>query len=40
MHLLLDVNTELYPISVGEKFRFALTQTLSLDGSPVTPEVI
>ncbi|KAM7472397.1 hypothetical protein LguiA_010580 [Lonicera macranthoides] len=38
MHLLLDVNTELYPISAGEKFRLALTQTLSLNGSAVTPE--
>ncbi|KAL6984364.1 hypothetical protein U1Q18_017742, partial [Sarracenia purpurea var. burkii] len=32
----LDVNTKLYPIRVGEKFRMALAPTLSLDGSAVT----
>ncbi|KAL6995143.1 hypothetical protein U1Q18_005279 [Sarracenia purpurea var. burkii] len=32
----LDVNTELYPIRVGEKFMMALAPTLSLNGSAVT----
>lgn len=43
MNIQLDVNTEVYPIRVGEKFRMALAPTLNLDGSAVTgyiPEVI
>ncbi|KAF7137925.1 hypothetical protein RHSIM_Rhsim07G0045700 [Rhododendron simsii] len=36
MHIQLDVNTEVYPICVGEKFRMALAPTLNLDGSAVT----
>ncbi|KAG5538902.1 hypothetical protein RHGRI_019446 [Rhododendron griersonianum] len=36
MHIQLDVNTEVYPIRVGEKFRMALAPTLNLDGSAVT----
>ena len=34
MELVLDVNTELYPIDVNTKFSFALASTLNLDGSP------
>ncbi|KAM7512251.1 hypothetical protein LguiB_011126 [Lonicera macranthoides] len=33
MHVLLDVNTELYPTCVGDKFRMVLSQSLNLDGS-------
>lgn len=43
MNLQLDVNTELYPIRVGDKFRTVLAETLNEDGSTVTsyfPEVI
>jgi len=36
MNIQLDVNTEVYPIRVGEKFRMALAPTLNLDGSAVT----
>ncbi|XP_059655019.1 DNA-directed RNA polymerases II and V subunit 8A-like [Cornus florida] len=36
MHLLLDVNTEIYPIHVGEKFMMVLASTLNLDGTPDT----
>lgn len=43
MSLQLDVNTELYPIRVGDRFRTVLTDTLNEDGSAVSsyfPEVI
>ncbi|GFZ02715.1 hypothetical protein Acr_15g0013230 [Actinidia rufa] len=40
MHLQLDVNTEVYPIRAGEKFRMALAPTLNLDGSAVTTYVV
>jgi DNA-directed RNA polymerase I, II, and III subunit RPABC3 len=33
MHLDLDVNTELYPLVVRDRFTFALASTLALDGS-------
>ncbi|KAA8515760.1 hypothetical protein F0562_018629 [Nyssa sinensis] len=36
MQIQLDVNTEIYPIQVGQKFRMALAPTLNLDGSTVT----
>ncbi|KAH9295875.1 hypothetical protein KI387_039463, partial [Taxus chinensis] len=36
MHMLLDVNIDVYPVSVGEKFTVALAPTLSLDGTPDT----
>ncbi|XP_028066658.1 DNA-directed RNA polymerases II and V subunit 8A-like isoform X3 [Camellia sinensis] len=35
MQLLLDVNTELYPINVGEKFRMALAPSLNVSGTAV-----
>lgn len=31
--VVLDVNTELYPIAVGDKLTFDLASTLNLDGS-------
>ncbi|KAF0988228.1 hypothetical protein HZS_894 [Henneguya salminicola] len=31
--LILDVNTQIYPMHVGEKFRMVLTSTLNEDGS-------
>ena len=34
MHLDLDVNTDLWPLELGERFTFALASTLSLDGAP------
>eukprot|EP00262_Sarcandra_glabra_P008064 TRINITY_DN21237_c0_g1_i1.p1 TRINITY_DN21237_c0_g1~~TRINITY_DN21237_c0_g1_i1.p1 ORF type:complete len:146 (-),score=32.32 TRINITY_DN21237_c0_g1_i1:177-614(-) len=34
MYMLLDVNTEVYPLSIGEKFTMVLAPTLSLDGTP------
>ncbi|CAD7703093.1 unnamed protein product [Ostreobium quekettii] len=33
MDLKLDINTDIYPISVGEKLSMALADTLKLDGS-------
>ncbi|XP_031740213.1 DNA-directed RNA polymerases II, IV and V subunit 8B isoform X2 [Cucumis sativus] len=36
MHMLLDVNTEIYPIDEGEKLLMVLSPTLNYDGSPVT----
>ena len=34
MHLDLDVNTDLWPLDLGDRFTFALASTLSLDGAP------
>ncbi|XP_077247340.1 DNA-directed RNA polymerases II and V subunit 8A-like [Tasmannia lanceolata] len=34
MYMQLDVNTEVYPLSVGDKFTMLLAPTLSLDGTP------
>ncbi|CAL5368835.1 unnamed protein product [Camellia sinensis] len=34
MHMQLDVNTEIYPLHVGEKFMMVLASTLNLDGTP------
>lgn len=34
MDLILDVNTQLYPVSLGDKFRLLLTTTLREDGVP------
>ncbi|PKA59298.1 hypothetical protein AXF42_Ash001392 [Apostasia shenzhenica] len=34
MYMQLDVNIELYPIHVGEKFTMVLSPTLNLDGTP------
>ncbi|ESR56121.1 hypothetical protein WN944_016018 [Citrus x changshan-huyou] len=36
MYMLLDVNSELYPMRVGDKFTMALAHTLNLDGTPDT----
>ena len=36
MLMQLDVNTEVYPMSVGDKFTMVLAPTLSLDGTPDT----
>uniref|UniRef100_A0A5B6Z037 Putative DNA-directed RNA polymerases II, IV and V subunit 8B-like n=1 Tax=Davidia involucrata TaxID=16924 RepID=A0A5B6Z037_DAVIN len=36
MQVLLDVNTEIYPVHAGQKFRMALAPTLNLDGTTVT----
>ncbi|KAL6976165.1 DNA-directed RNA polymerases II and V subunit 8A [Sarracenia purpurea var. burkii] len=33
-YMQLDVNTELYPLHVGEKFMMVLAATLNLDGTP------
>ena len=34
MDLILDVNTQLYPVNAGERFTFALASTLDEDGVP------
>ena len=34
MDLILDVNTQIYPVELGEKFRMALATTLKEDGTP------
>ncbi|XP_072049264.1 DNA-directed RNA polymerases I, II, and III subunit RPABC3-like isoform X2 [Amphiura filiformis] len=34
MDLILDVNTQLYPVDLGEKFRLVLATTLREDGCP------
>ncbi|XP_044499817.1 DNA-directed RNA polymerases II, IV and V subunit 8B-like [Mangifera indica] len=33
MYMLLDVNVEIYPMRVGDKFALALAHTLNLDGT-------
>lgn len=34
MDLILDVNTQLYPVELGDKFRLVLASTLRQDGYP------
>ena len=34
MDLILDVNTQIYPVELGEKFRMVLATTLKEDGTP------
>ena len=34
MDLILDVNTQIYPVDLGEKFRLVLATTLKEDGTP------
>mmetsp|Transcript_11299 Transcript_11299/g.15641 ORF Transcript_11299/g.15641 Transcript_11299/m.15641 type:complete len:144 (+) Transcript_11299:98-529(+) len=34
MELILDVNTDIYPLDLGQKFSLALASTLNLDGTP------
>lgn len=34
MYMQLDVNTEIYPLNVGEKFTMGLASTLNFDGTP------
>ena len=34
MDLILDVNTQIYPVDLGEKFRLVLVTTLKEDGTP------
>ena len=34
MDLILDVNTQIYPVDLGEKFRLVLASTLKEDGTP------
>ena len=34
MELILDVNTLIYPVDLGEKFRLVLATTLRDDGTP------
>ncbi|KAA8527263.1 hypothetical protein F0562_034640 [Nyssa sinensis] len=36
MYMQLDVNTDIYPIHVGDKFMMVLAPTLDLDGTPDT----
>ncbi|KAK9133205.1 hypothetical protein Scep_012733 [Stephania cephalantha] len=36
MYMQLDVNSEIYPLQVGEKFAMVLAPTLNLDGTPDT----
>lgn len=36
MFMLLDVNTEIYPMRVKDKFMMVLASTLNLDGTPDT----
>ncbi|KAF3321830.1 DNA-directed RNA polymerases II, IV and V subunit 8B [Carex littledalei] len=36
MYMQLDINTEIYPMRVGEKFTMVLAPTLNLDGTPDT----
>ena len=33
MDLILDINTQLYPVEIGEKFRLLLASTLNEDGT-------
>ena len=34
MDLILDVNTQVYPVELGDKFRLVLANTLKEDGTP------
>lgn len=34
MFMHLDINSEIYPLKVGQKFALLLTPTLNLDGTP------
>ena len=34
MDLILDVNTQVYPVELGDKFRLVLASTLKEDGTP------
>nr|AEF33414.1 DNA-directed RNA polymerases I/II/III subunit rpabc3 [Crassostrea ariakensis] len=34
MDLILDVNTQIYPVDLGDKFRMVLAKTLREDGTP------
>lgn len=34
MFMQLDINTEIYPMHVGDKFTMVLAPTLNLDGTP------
>lgn len=34
MYMQLDVNTDVYPMHVGDKFMMVLATTLNLDGTP------
>jgi hypothetical protein len=36
MYMQLDVATDIYPMSTGEKFTMVLAPTLNLDGTPDT----
>lgn len=36
MFMHLDVNTEIYPLHVGDKFTMILSPTLNIDGTPDT----
>lgn len=36
MYMQLDVNIDIYPMHVGEKFAMSLASTLDLDGTPDT----
>ncbi|XP_070184137.1 DNA-directed RNA polymerases I, II, and III subunit RPABC3-like [Littorina saxatilis] len=38
MDLILDVNTQLYPVDLGEKFRLVIATTLREDGVPEDTE--
>nr|XP_002122918.1 DNA-directed RNA polymerases I, II, and III subunit RPABC3-like [Ciona intestinalis] len=38
MELILDINTQLYPVELGDKFRLVLATTLSEDGTPADGE--
>ncbi|KAK9833300.1 hypothetical protein WJX81_004500 [Elliptochloris bilobata] len=37
MDLLIDINVDVYPMEVGEKYSLALSSTLTLDGTPTEP---
>lgn len=34
MYMHLDINTDIYPMRVGDKFLMGLASTLNLDGTP------
>ncbi|CAH1240091.1 POLR2H [Branchiostoma lanceolatum] len=40
MELILDVNTQVYPVDIGDKFRLVLASTLREDGAPDDGEFI
>jgi DNA-directed RNA polymerase I, II, and III subunit RPABC3 len=38
MELILDINSEIYPVELNQKLHIVLTKSISLDGQPMDEE--